>query len=192
MESSTIVAEGLKSVISNIGDVEIIDTVSDPELLRMKISTLSPDILIINPMMLDVNTRHSIRSTFGLPEEMTVIAESFSLPDPEILKHVHTFINIFDSKNTIISKITESVSDKKSIPDNEIDGLSEREREILVSLVSGKTNKEVAEEHNISVHTVISHRRNISKKTGIKSVSGLTIYAMLNGLIEPGETKMTV
>ncbi len=189
MESSTIVAEGLKSVISNIGDVEIVDTVSDPELLRMKISTLSPDILIINPMMLDVNTRHSIRSTFGLSEETAVIAESFSLPDPEILKHVHTFINIFDSKNTIISKITESVSDKKSIPDNEIDGLSEREREILVSLVSGKTNKEVAEEHNISVHTVISHRRNISKKTGIKSVSGLTIYAMLNGLIEQEKLK---
>jgi DNA-binding CsgD family transcriptional regulator len=49
--------------------------------------------------------------------------------------------------------------------------------------VKGMTNKEIAEKHFISIHTVITHRKNIVRKTGIKSVSGLTVYALLNNLI---------
>ena len=45
-------------------------------------------------------------------------------------------------------------------------------------------NKEIADKLNVSVHTVISHRKNITRKTGIKSVAGLTIYAMVNNLID--------
>ena len=45
-------------------------------------------------------------------------------------------------------------------------------------------NKEIADEHNISIHTVISHRKNISAKTGIKTVAGLTAYAILNDLLD--------
>ena len=44
-------------------------------------------------------------------------------------------------------------------------------------------SKEIAEQLNISIHTVISHRKNITKKTGIKSVAGLAVYAMLNNLM---------
>lgn len=62
--------------------------------------------------------------------------------------------------------------------------LSEREKEILVSVASGLINKEIADKHNISVNTVISHRKNISRKTGIKTVAGLTVYAILNNLID--------
>ena len=67
--------------------------------------------------------------------------------------------------------------------------LSEREKEILVAVVKGKMNKEIASEFNISIHTVISHRKNISRKTGIKSVSGFVVYALLNNLIEEYEIK---
>ena len=49
---------------------------------------------------------------------------------------------------------------------------------------AGKTNKEIADALNVSVHTVISHRKNITHKTGIKSVAGLTVYAMLNNLVD--------
>ena len=55
---------------------------------------------------------------------------------------------------------------------------------VLVQLAQGKTNKEIADALNVSVHTVISHRKNITHKTGIKSVAGLTVYAMLNNLID--------
>lgn len=63
-------------------------------------------------------------------------------------------------------------------------GLSQREIEVLVQIASGLTNKEIAEQLNISVTTVISHRKNIMEKLNVRSVSGLTIYAVMNGYIE--------
>lgn len=68
--------------------------------------------------------------------------------------------------------------------------LSEREKEILVSVAEGLSNKEIADRHNISVNTVISHRKNITKKTGIRTVAGLTVYAILNNLIEIGDVDL--
>ncbi|MDY6258685.1 MAG: LuxR C-terminal-related transcriptional regulator, partial [Bacteroidales bacterium] len=62
--------------------------------------------------------------------------------------------------------------------------LTKRETAVLIEVARGLTNKEIAEKMNVSVHTVISHRKNIMHKTGIKSVAGLTVYAMLNNLIE--------
>ena len=64
------------------------------------------------------------------------------------------------------------------------DALSDREKEILVSVAQGLLNKEIADRHNISINTVITHRKNITRKTGIKTVAGLTAYAILNGLVD--------
>lgn len=64
------------------------------------------------------------------------------------------------------------------------EGLSEREQEVLLNVAQGLLNKEIADKLNISIHTVISHRKNITRKTGIKTVAGLTVYAILNGLID--------
>lgn len=60
--------------------------------------------------------------------------------------------------------------------------LSAREKEVLRLLVAGKINKEIADKLCISINTVITHRKNITAKTGIKSVSGLSIYALMNGI----------
>ena len=62
--------------------------------------------------------------------------------------------------------------------------LSEREKEILVSVAQGLLNKEIADRHHISINTVITHRKNITRKIGIKTVAGLTAYAILNDLID--------
>ncbi|MCD6201734.1 MAG: response regulator transcription factor [Bacteroidales bacterium] len=62
--------------------------------------------------------------------------------------------------------------------------LSEREKSILRFVALGYTNKEIAEKLFISMHTVITHRKNITRKLGIKTVSGLTVYAILNQLID--------
>lgn len=72
------------------------------------------------------------------------------------------------------------------MPANVVGGheLSAREIEVLVLLTKGCINKEIADKLNISLTTVISHRKNIVEKLGIKSVSGLTIYAIMHGYIE--------
>lgn len=64
------------------------------------------------------------------------------------------------------------------------DAISDREREIIVCLVQGLSNKEIANRLFISVHTVITHRRNIARKLQIHSLAGLTIYAIANNLID--------
>lgn len=68
--------------------------------------------------------------------------------------------------------------------------LSEREREIVSHIVRGLTNKEVAERLFISVNTVLTHRKNISRKLNIHSVSGLTIYAIVNHLVNLDEVHL--
>jgi DNA-binding CsgD family transcriptional regulator len=55
--------------------------------------------------------------------------------------------------------------------------------EVLIQLVHGLSNKEIADKLNISIHTVVSHRKNIIQKTGIKSQAGLTIYAISNKIV---------
>jgi DNA-binding CsgD family transcriptional regulator len=64
------------------------------------------------------------------------------------------------------------------------DTLSSREIEVLVLIAKGLINTEIADKLNISLTTVITHRKNITETLGIKSVSGLTIYAVMNGYIE--------
>ena len=63
--------------------------------------------------------------------------------------------------------------------------LSPREIEVLVLVTKGYINKEIAERLNISLTTVISHRKNITEKLGIKSVSALAIYAVMHGYVNP-------
>ena len=74
-------------------------------------------------------------------------------------------------------------SDSEGAPE-ETEELSEREKEVLVLVAKGLLNKEIADRLNISVNTVITHRKNITRKTGIKTAPGLTVYAILEGLID--------
>ena len=68
--------------------------------------------------------------------------------------------------------------------------LSEREKEVICHVVRGLSNKEIAERMFISANTVMTHRRNIARKTQIHSPAGLTIYAIVNGLINLDEVKI--
>ena len=90
----------------------------------------------------------------------------------------HTFIED-DVLIPAATRLEERVAVSK-----ESEKLSAREKEILVSVARGKLNKEIADEHNISINTVITHRKNITRKIGIKTVAGLTVYALLNNLID--------
>ena len=68
--------------------------------------------------------------------------------------------------------------------------LSDREKDVIVALVQGMTNKEIAEHLYISINTVITHRRNIARKLQIHSPAGLTIYAIVNNLVDISTVKL--
>jgi len=89
-------------------------------------------------------------------------------------------------QNDVTVKISKMIS--RNQENNET--LSEREKDVIVSLVQGMTNKEIAEHLFISINTVITHRRNIARKLQIHSPAGLTIYAIVNNLVDISSVKL--
>ncbi len=89
-------------------------------------------------------------------------------------------------QNDVSVKISNMISQN---PENN-EALSEREKDVIVSLVQGMTNKEIADHLCISINTVITHRRNIARKLQIHSPAGLTIYAIVNNLVDISSVKL--
>lgn len=89
-------------------------------------------------------------------------------------------------RNEVSTKIQHMISKNKDTGES----LSERERDVVVSLVQGMTNKEIADHLCISLNTVITHRRNIARKLQIHSPAGLTIYAIVNNLVDISTVKL--
>ena len=97
-------------------------------------------------------------------------------------------INIHDNQALIVSKVNEMLNSfGEKTDDRTVSELSKREIDVLQLVAKGLANKEVADKLCISIHTVISHRKNISEKTGVKSASGLTMYAVLKKIIDIDE-----
>ncbi len=101
-------------------------------------------------------------------EAYKVLSAITSLQD-DILKH------ILLEESALVGNVASKEDDQT---------LSAREKEVLVCVAKGMINKEIADQLHISIHTVITHRKNITRKTGIKTVAGLTVYALLNNLLE--------
>ena len=95
--------------------------------------------------------------------------------------------NVKNKKDSIVSKVQEeTIGEEAASQDN----LSQREKEIIRCVVKGLSNKEIAEELFISIHTVITHRRNIARKLEIHSPTLLTVYAIVNKLVDISEVKI--
>jgi DNA-binding CsgD family transcriptional regulator len=93
-----------------------------------------------------------------------------------------------DNESTILSKLKKAINVKhKLFSNNSGSELSEREKQVLRLIALGYTNKEISNELHISTHTVIAHRKNITAKLSIKTIAGLTIYAVLNGVVTSEE-----
>lgn len=91
------------------------------------------------------------------------------------------------SKNDDVSlKITNMINQNPEAAE----ALSEREKDVIIAMVQGMSNKEIAEHLFISINTVITHRRNIARKLQIHSPAGLTIYAIVNNLIDISNVRL--
>lgn len=105
-----------------------------------------------------------------------------SLHEPQLMSFFDSTITITD-KNEEVKTVIKNQLLKEEPEENSHQVLSEREIEVLRLIVSGKSNKEIADILHLSIHTVITHRKNISQKTGIKTESGLTIYAVVKNIV---------
>ena len=186
-EPSEIVANGLSETINGMNGFAVVSRIDSPDHLSEKILSTDANILIINPILLGFTDR-------GLPSQLVkeypnlaIIAMVTSYMEESTLKPYDGIIELNDTKLKIINKLNQiALSADKSEKNDDVE-LSKREIDVLVAVAKGLMNKEIADQMNISIHTVISHRKNITRKTGIKSVSGLTVYALLNNLIDETE-----
>ena len=96
---------------------------------------------------------------------------------------VQASINLMEDRESLIAKIRHLIEHRDNDPESHSMELSPRETTIVRLVSMGLTNREIAEKLFLSAHTVMSHRKNINSKLGIKSISGLTIYAIINNII---------
>ena len=186
-EASEIITTGLYEILQGIADVHVVMRLDSPENLLEKILATDTNMLIINPNLLGFSDRNLPQQLVKEYPHLTIIALMTTYLDPTILKPYDGIIEINDSKLKVINKMNQIVKSNDKQEKNDDVELSKREIDVLVAVAKGMMNKEIADQMNISIHTVISHRKNITRKTGIKSVSGLTVYALLNNLIDETE-----
>ncbi len=186
-EPSEIVANGLSETINGMAGFAVVQRVDTPDRLSEKILAVDANILIVNPILLGFSERNLPSQLIKEYPHLTVIAMVTTYMEEQVLKQYNGIIELNDSKLKIINKLNQIIQTDDKTEKNDDVELSKREIDVLVAVAKGMMNKEIADRMNISIHTVISHRKNITRKTGIKSVSGLTVYALLNNLIDETE-----
>ncbi|MBN1462739.1 MAG: hypothetical protein JXQ69_09210 [Paludibacteraceae bacterium] len=183
LEPSLIIAEGLVYLInkqSKSFEFSIINSLEKIDLITTRKKT---ELIIINPSYIQNNTKsfNNIKNDYHQIKWIGLIYAYF---EQELLDKLDDIITISDTIEVIYGKINKLLNQENTCnKTNSPEILSDREIDVLKLLAVGLTNKEIADKLTISIHTVISHRKNISQKTGIKSVSGLTIYAVLQKII---------
>lgn len=184
MEPSPIISEGLTMLLKKNNTFELTAFYTDVSQLNERCTMHRADILIINPTFMSYQNRGSIRSFFNLSPNLHLVALIYSFVDEILLQQFDSVLTINDDYTKIEKKLQTLISNNSQSGEKiKNEDLSERENEILVALIKGLTNKEIADKFFISIHTVISHRKNIVRKTGIKSLSGLTVFALINHLV---------
>ena len=187
-EPAPIIRSGIISVLKEIPNIDIAE-VTDMSTLLGKIQRYSPDILIINPSYLGLFALGSGRSKI-LGADIKIVALQGAILDESIIMQYDEVISIYSSVELIKEKLMGVMPNGSS--EVERQELSVREKEIVVCIAKGLTNKQIASQLCLSTHTVMSHRRNITSKLEIHSSSGLTIYAIVNKLVELDKIKTTL
>jgi DNA-binding CsgD family transcriptional regulator len=191
-ENILVIRTGLSAVLKRLPTLRALTLeVTSEGALNDCIRMQHPDILIVNPCFGFFFDIDSFRAKHPGSDIRIAALVGGGFIEPALLAKYDTVISVFDSIETISDKLTALLTHEEEEQPND-DGqeaLSQREKEIVSCVVKGLTNKEIAEQLFLSVHTVITHRKNISKKLQIHSVSGLTIYAIVNKLVELSDIK---
>ncbi|MDD3636339.1 MAG: response regulator transcription factor [Bacteroidales bacterium] len=189
IEPSFLIREGLKTLLSNQGQPYRIEEFDAPvDDLEKLVNRINPDLVLLNPKL--------VIRLISLPRFNENIFEPFyiGLIESDTPAHIQSkfdqTLNL-DAEKPELNKIMEKSLKqlRNGYSDTENTSLSEREISILKLVALGNTNNEIADKLFISAHTVMTHRKNITRKLGIKTVSGLTVYAILNQLIKLEEVQ---
>lgn len=189
-EPSLIVRSGLELLLKRVPGFRFqLSEVAVADGMVESLRIYKPDVLVANPVLLGNLALPHLKEECGCPE-MKCWALLPGIDDPALLRAYDGQLSVFDNAYTLKKKLERLYVETPSAA--EIDDqqtLSSREKEIVVCVVKGMTNREIADCLYLSTHTVITHRRNIARKLQVHSASGLTVYAIVNKLIELKDLK---
>ncbi len=181
IEPSYLIREGLKMVVSQIHQsVHFEEIEQRPNNFQQLIRRFQPQLVFVQISLL------SKEDIFYRPPHTTIcyIAIYESLIEPKTKAKFDEFLSLKSPKSKLLSMLKNVLTNTLGRNEETTDyQLTKRETEILKLLAKGHTNNDIAGKLFISSHTVMTHRKNIIRKLEIKTVSGLTVYAILNKLI---------
>ena len=188
IEPSMIIAEGLCKILISSGEVDVVGIYPTLRDYTERSSARDIEVIIVGSQA--VRGGESVSASVAGLQGETIVLLATTMIDEEALRQVDGVINIYDNETTLLRKLCAAVEQGETNPYSDSHDLSERERDVLILVAKGMANKEIADRLNISIHTVMSHRKNITHKTGIKSVAGLTVYALLNNLLDQNDVTL--
>lgn len=174
--SSPLLTAGMQSVLRGVHGITVTDLGRDasPEDYGRRITSASPSLIILDHFTAQY-----------CPADITsLLLTSAQVPERESSAHAG-IISVYDSPESIVERITTLTQPSRTAAsDSRGSDLSPREKDVILAIVKGMSNKEIATEMNVSVNTVMTHRRNIAAKLQIHSPAGLTIFAIATGLVK--------
>lgn len=194
-ETSPVICSGMVSCLRRLSSVNLqvmeAHTYSD---LCDCVAATSPDIVIVNPAFCGGFSPKELRKDTG--KDFKTAAIGIGKLDKATLDPYDGALSIADDLDTI-DRTVNILAGGENLPEDQQeetlrkkDALSTREKEIVSLVVKGLTNKDIADRLYLSIHTVVTHRRNIARKLDIHSSTGLTIYAIVNKLVDLSEIKL--
>ncbi|MDO4789397.1 MAG: LuxR C-terminal-related transcriptional regulator [Porphyromonas sp.] len=182
--SETLRRAGLEFILRSVGERCLIDTFDSFQIFSAS-DTERYNIVYMEDTLILLNEEALRGRKFRI-----VPIYTNRLPYPDSTEDVQGICTQWDAG--VIREILAQTLKKKAYSPSMAKDLSLREIEVLKEVSLGRTNKEIADLLDISMNTVMTHRKNITTKLGIKTVSGLTFYALMNGILSSEEVESVV
>ncbi len=178
--SSPLITAGLQGIMRGISGINLIDISrgESAETYTRRISSASPSLMIVD----------QFTAQYCPADVSSVLLTSSQLPDETKRGHA-AVLSVYEPADKITDRIKSLIAPAQAA-DQRGDDLSPREKDVILKIVKGLSNKEIAAEMNVSVNTVMTHRRNIAAKLQIHSPAGLTIFAIATGLVKIEEVAL--
>lgn len=205
VDDHEIMREGMCALLHKCEDIDVVGQAAEGRAALELVDELHPDVVIMDIGMPNLNGIDATRQMIELNPTLKVMALSAHSEGSLVAKMIKAgargymhkdsafselkegILTILEDRMFLCSRISKMVfSDYITMTTdpnlNDSDALSPREREVLQLVAEGHTTKEIAKELNLSHKTVDSHREHIMEKLGIRSIAGLTRYALREGL----------
>lgn len=181
IHTSEIVRTGLAAILENKFTARIFCLSHISELEQARFYPLDEVVFLLEPTYNDFDSLFPVRVKTS-KQTIIGITEKQHKKNPAFFD---SLFSIYEPPDKLLELINNFFS--KNIHDDSNDELTGREKEILRLIALGYTNKNIADKLFISAHTVISHRKNITEKLGIKSIPGLTVYAIIQNIVSASD-----